>query len=751
MRAFDQNNGLSRLVRGMRWSLVGGAVCMAPTAFVRAESDDIASSVVDEQTGESSVVVAKRKLEEPSAPEDESADSLQPISTLSDREPRLADPEPTLAPSGATEIPVKVASNTSEVSEVAAADSQAPRPAVFHGIQPGISTKKQLIDTWGSPDEVAPTETGQLYSFNLESFRGVEVLIEDGLVTLMKVNLRAATPPEELAAKVQADSSEAVQVTDPEVGRVAAFAYPERGIVMVVDEPDDITPESTLRVSQLILQPLDAETFCLRSEGRPESELALRLSDLRQATALAPRDAHAHWLLARVLLDAGRASEGEAEAKRAVDLDAENMAYRQRWGEALAAVGRYDDAVLATREVLDADNVPTLIRGQAMYQMGALASMGDASIADKAVGFHNLAIVEADKLATSDDVAERRAAKRLLVDAHLAIANEVARSKFDDKMSNVAQWVSRASAFAEEMIENDGGDLSLRIRVAQQSLTALTHFKPANDPEPLIQEINESLEEVQKATDDPLWIDQLEWIKGLAYLDALQIEHHRRRPKQALAYSKQAMKLLAEQAEDRRDNPQTERLVGKLYFHIGAVHAVHQSEHAEAVDWYDRAFPLLVTEENDCELVVPRHEGEALVSMAVSYWDQNDRRRAISLTEMGADLIEQAVTGGVLEKENLAVPYGNLAVMHKKLGNNSESQRYAKLAESVKKSDEPAAAQAEVEAAPVSEPPGVAAAGSPQTAQRGKSNPGAQRKQMQSPSRPSSPNRRNAGNRTYRR
>jgi tetratricopeptide (TPR) repeat protein len=688
MRPFGNFDFVTRLGRGFRLALVGGTFCLVPLA-APSLADDIASSVAEEGTRESSVVVATRKLtaEEMIAEEGE---GLQPI-TISDKEPRLADPDGRLGPPGtsaAAKTAVKVASNTIEVDAEVTTDesteASAPRPAVFHGIQPGVSTKKQLIDAWGSPEEVGPTETGQLMMFKLESFRGVEVLVENGLVTLMKITLHAPTAPEQLAEKIAADPSEAVKVTDPESGRVAAYAYPERGIVMVVAEPDDITPESTERVSEMLLQPLDAETFCLRAEQRSYGEFTNRITDLKQAVTLAPREAHAHWLLSRALSDAGQVAEALSEAKLAVEIEGENMAYREQLARALAAAGQYDEAVLATRQVLDAQNVPTLVRARALHQMGMLAAMGDAEISSKAMGFQNMAITEADKLATSDNATDRREAKRILVEAHLAIATDVAERETGDNMDNVAQWASRASAFAEELIENDEGDLGLRIRVAEQALDALANFKPSNDPAPLIKEIEDTLEQIKTQSPDPLWIDQLEWTTGVAYQHALEIEHHRRRPKQALEYSEKAIKLMADQAEERRSSPATERVVGKLYFHIGAVHAVHQSEHAEAIKWYDRAYPLLVSDAPQSELLVPRHEGEALVSMAVSYWDQKDEERAISLTEKGADLIEQAVTGGVIEKQNLAVPYGNLAAMHKKLGNLNEAQRYAKLVESVK-------------------------------------------------------------------
>ncbi|MGI9456789.1 MAG: hypothetical protein ACR2NU_09515 [Aeoliella sp.] len=716
---FDHN---SWFVRCLNVALVGGGVCLAPST--RAADRDIASSVVAQQGTEQSVLVATRKVDQPSETND-GDDALQPISATSDKEPVLAAPEPTLAPSPAgnrANRAIKMAANTSpdsrsdETASVAEKNART-QPAVFHGIQPGVSTKKELLAAWGAPQEAAPTETGQLLSYNLESFRGVDVLIEEDVVALMKINLRQPEPPLELAKKVQANPSEAVEVADDRSGQVLAYAYPEQGIVLVLDQSEEITPVASSTVSQMLLQPLEAPTFNMRAEQRLRRECSGRIADLKRAISIAPGEAHAHWLLADALLQIGRAGPAEAAARRAVEINPENVAYRQRWGECLAAVGSYDDAVLKTREVLDQKNAPTIVRARAMHQMGLLASLGDSSISKKAVGFHTMAIEEADTLATSDNVKLRREAKRLLVEAHLAVALDVSRREYDGKLDNVAQWVSRASGFAEELIANDGGELDLRVRVAQQSLAALSGFKPANDPEPLLQEILDTIEEIKAEADDPLWLEQLEWATGVAYLRALQIEHHRRRPKQALAYSERAIELLSDKADARRDNPQTEQLVGQLYFHIGALHAVHNQQHAEAVEWYDRAFPLLVVESRTSEFTVPRREGEALVSMAVSYWDQGDKNRAISLSEMGAEMIEQAVAGGVVEETTLAVPYGNLAVMHRKLGNTSESLRYAKLAETMRDvAAETAAGQAETSPAEsTEEKPGVAAKPLPKT------------------------------------
>jgi hypothetical protein len=78
--------------------------------------------------------------------------------------------------------------------------------------------------------------------------------------------------------------------------------------------------------------------------------------------------------------------------------------------------------------------------------------------------------------------------------------------------------------------------------------------------------------------------------------------------------------------------------------------------------------------------------GEKLVSIGVSMWETGQRDSALALTEEGADLIQKAVDEGTMSKEALAVPFENLADMHRALGNAEQAQKMAsKAANAVKK------------------------------------------------------------------
>jgi hypothetical protein len=61
--------------------------------------------------------------------------------------------------------------------------------------------------------------------------------------------------------------------------------------------------------------------------------------------------------------------------------------------------------------------------------------------------------------------------------------------------------------------------------------------------------------------------------------------------------------------------------------------------------------------------------------MGVSYWEIGARDRAYALTQAGLELVQQGVSEGLLAKESLDVPKGNLAAMSRALGKASADQQ----------------------------------------------------------------------------
>ena len=100
--------------------------------------------------------------------------------------------------------------------------------------------------------------------------------------------------------------------------------------------------------------------------------------------------------------------------------------------------------------------------------------------------------------------------------------------------------------------------------------------------------------------------------------------------------------------------------------------------------WFDKAAGLLEPlSAEDVATDLGRH-GESFVSMGVSYWEAGQREKAVALTQKGIKWMEQAVKQGTMNSSALAIPYGNLAAMHRQLGAADLANHFQELASRVK-------------------------------------------------------------------
>jgi tetratricopeptide (TPR) repeat protein len=570
-------------------------------------------------------------------------------------------------------------------------------PVAFHGITVGQSTKQKLLDEWGDPADTVATAEGIVFAFDIDPFQSVEVLVGEGdVVAAIKIALASPLDPKQLADQLSLSDIRTVTAFD-EADEPLGMAFPERGVIFMYDASDagNAKPDAeSAAVSHVVLQRLDPLAFAMRAEHALHGHYSQNIKDLKTAIQLDPRCAHAHSLLARIYLATGQADMAEEAAGTACEIDPDNASYQLLRGRAMELQGQFDDSVLTVRAVLDRENLAPIDKAQGLHQMGCLASLGDVEIASKAISFHTRAIEAADPLATSTNGKERRAAKQILVEAHLAIAEEVARQAFQNKVETLSLWIGRASGIAEEYIGHDDGSVELRLMIAQRALAALTSFRPTLDPAPWVDEAEEAAQTMFAHSGDDLWQARVKWELGLAYLHALRVEHVRRETESALRYGNKAVDYLAKGAKMRQAVYSSEQFIGLLYFQMGAVQAVHQLDHAKAAKWYDKAEPLLTSPAPRSELFAPRREGEMLVSMGVTYWQVGDKDRAMALTQNGVARVEAAVEAGILSRSALAVPYGNLATMYEKLGESSNAAKYSELARSAAGGDPPRVSQA---------------------------------------------------------
>lgn len=164
----------------------------------------------------------------------------------------------------------------------------------------------------------------------------------------------------------------------------------------------------------------------------------------------------------------------------------------------------------------------------------------------------------------------------------------------------------------------------------------------------------------------------------MALYDALQIYQVRNDHERAFHYGEQAVQYFEQSGQQMRSTMMYNYMLGRLYFRLGAIHAVSKNDHQAAINWFDKAVPILkqpMMLKTDADL--GRH-GETLVSMGVSYWKVGNQKQGIDLTMRGVAMMEKAAANGSLAKTALAVPYSNLSAMYGQTGDDDTAGQYAK-------------------------------------------------------------------------
>jgi len=545
-------------------------------------------------------------------------------------------------------------------------------PATLSGVRPGETTAAQLTAKWGEGKPVSQTEDGTILRFSVESYKNVEVTLVEDTVRLVTVHLSQPAPLASVRTKLQLSQVRPVDVPG-ESGELLGQAFPERGVLLSFSSDGK-------HVSQIVLEPIDLESFVARAEADWQSHTRATLADLNFVLERQPHNAKAHYLKAKVLELAARYDEAVAELGEALAGDADEPAYHLTRAEMLGRQGKYEDAAQEAKNVLSADDLADDLKAQALCLLGDLLAASPAHDYKQALEHHMAAIKLADPLSVDQRMAVRRSSKLLLIDAHLAVANDIACGNWQQKDKTVAKWLDRANAFAEDYVTQEEGEASIRLHIAHGALAACAGAAGKIDSVPWARMAIQNAKPVLSATSDPWTRARLEWELGEALSDGLATDEARGTVQHALTNTSLTITYLESGAKQRRETPDDAFRLGSLYYKLGSLHAQDRGDHKTAVVWFDKAVPLLTRQIPATKAAEEGHCGQWLVSMGISYWDVGTRDLAVQLTDAGREHIEAAVKAKLLDDKALAVPYGNLAFMHKTLGHKDDARDFAQLA-----------------------------------------------------------------------
>ncbi len=521
----------------------------------------------------------------------------------------------------------------------------------------------------------------QLYSVG--PFQRVEASCNGNKVVSIVVRFEKGFPASTVARQLELSKIQPVLISN-DLGEILGQAYPERGVLFSF-EPGEAPGKPSMKVSHIILEALSAEPFVLRAETNLEGRPDFSLHDLDQALQLEPGLARAHWLRCRVLASFGEYEKAMAAGAEAVRLDPQDSHYRVTQAEVLARAGLLEEAASAAEKAVDLSPQRPHVQARAFCLLGDIAASGPKPDYVQAMQHHMQAVKLAEPLTTSKHPALRVAAKEVMLDAHLGAAHDIAWGKWREKEKAVTVWLDKASALADDLVKSEAGGEEYRFRVATRALAVCVGMRGKLDPVPWVDQAVESGKNLIAAASEPVCKSHLQWDLGMALYDTMQVCQTMNHRDEALRYGEMSADYLEKGSPQplSRDNAY---LLGRLYFHLGAIHALGDQNHRLAVSWFDKALPLLEKTPADQLADAGRH-GESLVSMGVSYWETDQRTRAVELTEHGLTMMEQAVGQGTLAKSSLNVPYGNLAWMHRQLGEKEQAAYFEQMARKNKASD----------------------------------------------------------------
>jgi tetratricopeptide (TPR) repeat protein len=548
-------------------------------------------------------------------------------------------------------------------------------PVDFNGVTLGETTVEEMIGAWGKPVEQAEEHGTLRCRFVIEPFASVDVHCTDGKAESIIVDLGEAFTTDAVVRELGLGDVRPVDVRD-ETGRLLGLIYPERGVSFRFNDG-----AADRRVTFIGLDRIDARPFVLRAEQRIETDYTLAAADLQTALKLDAENGRALWLKARMLQAVGRRREALEAVEAALKQEPKGAEYLLTRAGLLAETGLFTAAEADAAAVIDGTAAVPHLQAQAWCLRGDLFAARPDRDYGQALDAHTRAVRLAEPMVADNRLVTRRTAKQTMIEAHLGVAEDIAWGEWQKKELIVPQWLDKAVRLAGEWSKQGDLPSDMQLMICRRAAGCYVGMQGTGDPAVWAERLRAiAAGPIADPQADPTLRRHRQWECGLGLYDCLQAFHARGEVAEALRCGEQAVELLTAGREGRDPLPTDAYMFGRLYFRIGSIYAVKRQDHAKAVEWFDRAAPLLERPLPEAVAADRGRQGETLVSMGVSYWAVGKRPRAMELTNAGGRYMQAAVDAGSLKPDALAVPYANLAAMHRQLGDDAAGKKFAEMA-----------------------------------------------------------------------
>lgn len=546
-------------------------------------------------------------------------------------------------------------------------------PASFRGVFPGKTTRDEVEASWGKGEPFARDDGTTGLFWKVDPFERVEVILDGEAVGSILIKLAEPTSVRELATQLEIADIRTVSVLDEE-GVSIGEVYPERGVIFSVQP-------GTQSAQAVILEPLDPESFVLRAERELELNTAFATADLQYAIEIDPEHLRALRLLLALRCEQGKWTAALALARRAEAVDPDDVWTRLKHASVLTALEQTAAAREKVESVRQQPNTSPLVVAQAERMLGRIQLGSAEPDYQKAVEHFSNAIKTSSPLLNAKTESAQKAARDVLLDAHLGTALAIAKGTWQQKARVIPKWITRSETIVNEApVTEELEQHALELQLCRGALAVASGSTESFDPLPWVKRLLQVRAKLDGTTTDPWRRRQIDWEIGEGLSDALVATQKRGDAADMLENTTLTAAYLERGAEFRQLTATERKNLGDLLFRIGILYSLQKGDHATAVTWFDKALPLWEGNPAFARDGETGQLGESLVSMAITYWQVDRRDDAVAINRRGIELMVEAVNQQLLSEQSLAVAYGNLATMYAEQGDEEQAQSFADLA-----------------------------------------------------------------------
>jgi hypothetical protein len=557
----------------------------------------------------------------------------------------------------------------------------------FQGVMPGVTPNSKIVELLGEPRAKIETGGRVVNVYAIQPYDRVGIVLRADIADSIHLHYKQPLKLKQAASELGLDPATAV-TQSTSAPHEFLLTWPDEGISLHFQRSDGVDLVS--RVAFTTAQP---DAFLLRGLNRQWRDYNGALHDARAVQSLDPRREEAYRLEAQIALRMGQPAVAKKALAEALAVTSAPIDLLLLQVQVATTANELDGLMRRIRAIRNDVQLPTLTRAKAAFAMGQINTKLSSPNYKQAMVFHSEANQRARGLLKSSELSEQFSALELMVNAHLAIAHDIAFGEYtaEEKNQAVPKWIELSWKFTAHLLANNYHDQALGLDVCHSSLALLKKLNKSVPLEVWEDRITQqSANVLQLKGTSPEFLDHMRWQQAMALYHATIIarqgkDGNRVQQLGLAAYQLFRKPLTATTKTDRWDSTPTKAAMIGLCYTLGSVEAIDNLDHVKAIQWYDQTLQYLDTpniqqfaaEHTTKQSTSLGWHGERLVSMGLSYWSAGNKTQGLHLTQQGIAWVETAVRDHGFPKHHLKIPYSNLAVMTKSLEQRQDIQNIA--------------------------------------------------------------------------